>query len=73
MTGIGLREASKKYGIPKSTLSRRAAAGLIRKVREADSRGTPVLLYEPDVAAMAATWTPRAGQGRRLSLDIAVA
>jgi hypothetical protein len=69
MNGIGLREAAEKYHVPRSTLSGWASRGLIRKVQERLTRGQPVLLYEPDVAALAATYTPGRTRWNRPSLD----
>jgi hypothetical protein len=69
MNGIGLREASRKYGIPDTTLSGWVGRGLIRKVQERQKRGQPVLLYEPDVATLAASYTPGRSRWRSPSLE----
>ena len=59
---LSLREASVKYGVPIGTLSGWVSKGLIRKVREPERRGQPLLLVEADVAQVASAYRP--GRGR---------
>jgi hypothetical protein len=69
--GIGLREASAKYQIPRSTLSDWVAAGLVRKLQEPARRGQATLLYERDVEDLAKNYQPgrHPGRGKKLSLE----
>ena len=69
MNAIGLREAAEKYNIPRSTLSHWVAAGLIRKLQEAEKRGQAVLLLESDIVALLPQYTGGPGRGRRPRLD----
>jgi predicted site-specific integrase-resolvase len=69
MTGIGLREASRKYGVPDSTLSHWVRAGLIRKIQERQKRGQPLLLYEADVKQLAAKYKPGRSRWNRPELE----
>lgn len=69
MIGIGLREASEKYSIPRSTLSHWVAAGLIRAVQKPEKRGQAMLLMESDIVALLPQYTPGPGRGRRPRLE----
>jgi transposase len=69
VNGIGLREASRLYGVPRQTLSDWVAQGLIRLLQKPDGRGKPSLLYEPDVAQLAANYKPGRSRWNRPSLE----
>ncbi len=64
MNAIPLSRAAAKYNVPVTTLSNWYHAGLIRSVdHEGDRR--VVLLFEPDVAALAAQYRPGRGRWKR--------
>lgn len=68
VTGIGLREASRKYGVPLTTLHGWVRAGLIRVLERPARRGQPMLVYERDIAEMAPRYTPGRSRWNRPDL-----
>lgn len=64
VNAIPLRRAAAKYGIPATTLSGWHRDGLVRTVAHAGDRRL-VVLYEPDVAALAAEYRPGRGRWHR--------
>jgi predicted site-specific integrase-resolvase len=69
MNGIGLREASRTYGVPITTLHNWVEQGLIRLLQKPGKRGQASLLFEPDVAQLAASYKPGRGRWNRPSLE----
>ena len=69
VNGIGLREASAKYGIPHANLSRWVHAGLIRVLQRPEKRGQPMLVYEADVAELASQYQPGRSRWNMPALD----
>ncbi len=73
VNSLSIREASEKYGIPKSTLSRWVNEGMVRVVQHAGTRGQPTLISEPDVAQLAPHYKPGRGRRERSILEEALA
>ena len=69
MNGIGIREAARKFNIPQATVAHWRKRGLIRIVKEAETRGQAVLLFEPDIAALARTYKPGRGRWGKPTLE----
>ena len=69
MNGIGIREAARKYNIPKETVANWRRRGLIRVIREADLRGQAILIFEPDIAALARDYKPGRGRWGKPALE----
>ena len=69
MNGIGIREAARKYNIPKETVANWRRRGLIRVIREADLRGQAILIFEPDIAALARDYKPGRGRWGKPTLE----
>jgi hypothetical protein len=67
--GIGIREASRKYGVPGRTISRWVARGLIRVLVAAENRGQATLIYEPDLIAILPQYSGRPGRGHGPKLE----
>ncbi len=62
--GLGIAEASRKYGIPQPTLSRWSKAGYIERIGR---EGQKVLIDEADVAYCAAVYQMQGGgPGKRI-------
>ena len=71
MNGIGIREAARKYNIPQATVAHWRKRGLVRIVREAQLRGQAVLIFEPDIAALARDYKPGRGRWGKPALETA--
>ena len=69
MKGIGIREASRKYHVPPSTITDWRKRGLMRIVQESHTRGQAVLIFEPDIAALARDYKPGRGRWGKPALE----
>ncbi len=72
MKVLNLSQAAVKYGVPQPTLSRYVKAGLIRVYQPADGRGWQLLVFEEDVAQVAAHYSPGGGRGKLQKLRKAI-
>ena len=69
MKSLSIREAATKYGIPQRTLSDWVGDGLVRVMRKGERRGQPTLVFEDDVAQLAAHYKPGRSRWNRPSLE----
>lgn len=70
---LSLREAAAKYDIPPSTISGWVRGGMVRIVARPKLRGQPMLIAEPDVAALAETYERGRGHWNTRNVADAVA
>lgn len=64
--GIGVNQASKKYGVPNPTISRWLDKGYIRRLSGETLKGQRVLIDEADMAYCAAIYHQNPGQGKSI-------
>lgn len=69
VNGIGIREASRRYGVPHWTICRWVERGLIRVLVHPEKRGQPALIYEPDLVAILPQYDGKPGRGKGPRLD----